>query len=106
MPPGGPLHPVSCNLHPAPCTLHPAPCTQEAPCHSSPDTLLVPLQDAIDITTSYSVYRLVLIHCSIREDCGGKLRAKFEKVIFSSSFLLQSSLGRVDMSRILIDLMP
>jgi len=29
---------------------------QEAPCHSSPDTLLVPLQDAIDITTSYSVY--------------------------------------------------
>ena len=36
---------------------------QEAPCHSSPDTLLVPLQDAIDITTSYSVSIIRSIHC-------------------------------------------
>ena len=44
---------------------------QEAPCHSSPDTLLVPLQDAIDITTSYSVSLTSIkqehtgVHCSV-----------------------------------------
>ena len=63
---------------------------QEAPCHSSPDTLLVPLQDAIDITTSYSVSIIRPIHCHKTNEIGFSLKPDNTKVYSSGQYSIAS----------------